>query len=83
MRLQAPHLTHRLSLPGYLAEHPSKVFLQSLPILELNPHSIQQLSKNKRRCSDKGVLPLSSLDYLQLLDLSARMQRSDKSGFTP
>ncbi|MFN9410792.1 MAG: hypothetical protein ACK57V_00235, partial [Pirellula sp.] len=29
MRLQAPHLTHRLSLPGYLAEHPSKVFRQS------------------------------------------------------
>ena len=40
-------------------------------------------SKNKRRCSDKGVLPLSSLDYLQLLDLTARMHRSDKSGYTP
>jgi hypothetical protein len=40
-------------------------------------------SKSKRRCSDKGVLPLSSLDYLQLLDLTARMHRSDKSGYTP
>jgi hypothetical protein len=40
-------------------------------------------SKNKRRCSDKGMLPLSSLDYLQLLDLTARMQRADKPGYTP
>jgi prepilin-type N-terminal cleavage/methylation domain-containing protein len=40
-------------------------------------------SRHKKRCSDKGVLPLSSLDYLQLLDLTARMQRSDKKGYTP
>jgi hypothetical protein len=40
-------------------------------------------SKSKRRCSDKGVLPLSSMDYLQLLDLTARMHRSDKVGYTP
>ena len=40
-------------------------------------------SKIKQRCSDKGVLPLSSLDYLQLLDLTGRMHRSDKSGFIP
>ncbi|MCE3015916.1 MAG: hypothetical protein ACK56W_09455 [Pirellula sp.] len=37
----------------------------------------------KKRCSEKGVLPLSSLDYLQLPDLTARMQRSDKRGYTP
>lgn len=40
-------------------------------------------SKSKKRCSDKGVLPLSALDYLQLLDTTARMHRSDKVGFTP
>jgi hypothetical protein len=40
-------------------------------------------SKSRRRCSDKGVLPLSSMDYLQLLDLTARMHKSDKVGFTP
>ena len=40
-------------------------------------------SRYKKRCSDKGVLPLSNLDYLQLLDLTARMQRSDKRGYTP
>jgi hypothetical protein len=38
-------------------------------------------SRYKKRCSDKGVLPLSNLDYLQLLDLTARMQRSDKRGY--
>jgi hypothetical protein len=40
-------------------------------------------SKGKRRCSDKGVFPLSSMDYLQLLDLTARMNRSDKVGVMP
>jgi len=40
-------------------------------------------SRFKKRCSDKGVLPLASLDYLQLLDLTARMHRSDKAGYTP
>jgi len=45
MRLQAPHLTHRLSLPGYLTEHSSKVFRQSLPIGDLNPQSLRQRSK--------------------------------------
>ena len=45
MRLQAPHLTHRLSLPGNLAEQTAKVFRQSLPIGDLNPQSIQQRSK--------------------------------------
>jgi hypothetical protein len=40
-------------------------------------------SKHKKRASDKGILQLSSLDYLQLLDLTARMHRSDKQGYTP
>lgn len=40
-------------------------------------------SKHRRRCSDKGFLPLSSLDYLQLLDLTARLHRSDKIGYSP
>jgi hypothetical protein len=36
-----------------------------------------------KRCSNKGFLPITALDYLQLLDLTARLQRSDKSGFSP
>lgn len=38
---------------------------------------------NGKRCSSKGFLPISSLDYLQLLDLTARLQRGDKAGFSP
>ena len=49
MRLQGAHLTHRLSLPGNLAEHPSKIFRQSLPIGDLNPQSVEQRSKTTRR----------------------------------
>ena len=45
MRLQAAHLTHRLSLTSYLTEHSAKVFRQSLPIGDLNPQSLQQQSK--------------------------------------
>jgi hypothetical protein len=58
-------------------------FLSPIELKSLKNDTGPKPSKSKRRCSDKGVLPLSSLDYLQLLDLTARMHRSDKSGFTP
>jgi hypothetical protein len=47
MRLQAAHLTHRLSLPGNLAEHPSKVFRQSLPIGNKGTHHFIDNSTNQ------------------------------------
>jgi len=40
-------------------------------------------NKRKQRCSNKGFLPMSTAEYLQLLDWTARQQRSDKRGATP
>ncbi len=35
------------------------------------------------RCSNKGFLPMSTADYLSLLDWTARQNRPDKQGSTP
>ncbi len=35
------------------------------------------------RCSNKGFLPISTADYLSLLDWTARQTRADKRGSTP
>jgi hypothetical protein len=35
------------------------------------------------RCSNKGFLPMSTAEYLCLLDWTARQQRSEKCGATP
>ncbi len=40
-------------------------------------------SASSRRASDKGLLPMSLDDYLQLLDTSGRMVREGKSGSIP
>jgi hypothetical protein len=67
-----------------LSNHPrADEFLSPVAIDERNDPLGPRPSRSKKRCSDKGVLPLSNLDYLQLLDLTARMKRSDKRGYTP
>jgi hypothetical protein len=58
-------------------------FLAPIQIAESEDCNSDKTSKSRKRCSNKGFLPISSLDYLQLLDLTARLQRSDKSGFSP
>ena len=42
-----------------------------------------QASSNRFRCSDKGFLPLSEGDYLELLDWTARQVAPGKRGATP
>jgi REP element-mobilizing transposase RayT len=42
-----------------------------------------QASSNRFRCSDKGFLPVSQGDYLELLDWTARQVAPGKRGTTP
>ena len=42
-----------------------------------------QASSNRFRCSDKGFLPLSQGDYLELLDWTGRQVAPGKRGTTP
>ena len=41
------------------------------------------LNKQGARCSNKGFLPISTAEYLTLLDWTARQTRSGKRGSTP
>ena len=55
--------------------------------LTLDPRAIaytgRSQSKSPWRASDKGLLPISLDDYLELLDWSGRQVRSDKRGAIP
>lgn len=58
-------------------------FLSPIPLESSKGSEGPRPNRHKTRCSDKGVLPLSKLDYLQLLDLTARLHRGDRKGFSP
>ena len=58
-------------------------FLSPLTIDEKNDSIGACRNQTGERCSNKGFLSMSTVDYLELLDASARMVRRDKSGFTP
>ena len=57
-------------------------FLAPLTIDERNDPIGPCASRSGKRCSDKGFLSLSTLDYLELLDETARITRADKAGAT-
>ncbi|MEQ1830936.1 MAG: hypothetical protein ABL921_33630 [Pirellula sp.] len=58
-------------------------FLSPLTIDEKNDAIGACANQSRQRCSDKGFLSMSTMDYLELLDASARMVRPDKTGYTP
>jgi hypothetical protein len=59
------------------------LFLSPLTIDEKNDSIGACANNNRERCSDKGFISMSTMDYLELLEASARMVRPDKSGYTP
>ena len=58
-------------------------YLAPLTIDEKNDPVGMCANQTGERCSDKGFLSMSVVDYLQLLDASARQIREDKTGYTP
>jgi hypothetical protein len=50
---------------------------------ERNDPVVSHASRNGKRCSDKGFLAMSTLEYLQVLDWSARLMVANKRGSTP
>jgi hypothetical protein len=58
-------------------------FLSPICIEESKTNNGSSCKEGSKRCSDKGFLPLSSLDYLQLLDLTARLNKTGSRGATP
>ncbi len=58
-------------------------FLSPLSIDEKNDSIGACGNQTRERCSNKGFLSMSTMDYLELLDASSRMIRPDKTGYTP
>jgi REP element-mobilizing transposase RayT len=63
---------------GYSARHLAPVELN-----ERNGRPGPDANRQGARCSNKGFLPMSTAEYLSLLDWTARQRRSDKPGSTP
>lgn len=58
-------------------------FLSPITIEDSLEKKSASSKEGNKRCSDKGFLRLSSLDYLQLLDLTARLNKAGSRGSTP
>jgi hypothetical protein len=59
-------------------------FLSPIALISADDQQLgPQASSNRFRCSDKGFLPLSQGDYLELLDWTARQVAPGKRGTTP
>ena len=61
---------------------PVDLLLSPLTIDEKNDAIGTCANQTGQRCSDKGFLSMSTMDYLELLDASSRMVRPDKTGYT-
>ncbi|QEG02139.1 hypothetical protein Mal15_62220 [Stieleria maiorica] len=61
----------------------SDSFLAPVNLCEATAQPGPQPSGKHARCSDKGFLPISNAEYLELLDWSARQVVNGKSGKTP
>ena len=57
--------------------------LAPVELNERNGRPGPDANRQGARCSNKGFLPMSTAEYLSLLDWTARQQRSDKQGTTP
>jgi REP element-mobilizing transposase RayT len=57
--------------------------LAPVELNERNGRPGPDANRQGTRCSNKGFLPMSTAEYLSLLDWTARQQRSDKPGSTP
>lgn len=68
--------------PSKRSESPD-AYLAPIELVDAKGDEGTKQSKDKKRCSDKGVLSLSTMTYMQLLDATARLVREDKRGFTP
>ena len=73
------------SLPhdGTSAEPARDRFLAPIPIDERRDAIGAVASRSPHRASDKGFLPMSEIEYIRLLDWTARIVVAGKSGATP
>ncbi|MFC1758892.1 hypothetical protein ACFL2H_09000, partial [Planctomycetota bacterium] len=71
----------RLSTSDNMSSHDG--FLSPLFLDERNGALGPCASSSGRRCSDKGFLPMTPVEYVELLDWTARQAASGKRGRTP
>ena len=80
--VQAPDLSSPvISIP--VATRKADRFLSPILIDELRDPLGPHASSSGNRCSDKDFLPMSQMDYLELLDWTARQAKPGQRGTTP
>ncbi|TWU34526.1 hypothetical protein Q31b_54800 [Novipirellula aureliae] len=84
---QSDHTSVQKRIEAMKSESPSEdkpdAFLAPLSIDERLDPVGPCASDSGKRCSDKGFLPISLVDYLKLLDWTARQVAPGKRGVTP
>jgi len=76
--------SERVSPIAVQSRVPGDRFLSPIALIPADDQQLgSQASSNRFRCSDKGFLPLSQRDYLELLDWTAGQVAPGKRGTTP